>query len=177
MARLSHKQMQDYNYKLFAHIIEQFPKNKKLKVTYKSSCMCIEIKNFTCYLKITVDDRVNVYSILTTVGCQNTETKYTYFDFSKDYECVNVNLTSYRAKTIAVFKYLISEALNMPYAPEHRANMTPSNATKEEIDKYGWSRCWEGRYLEEHNYDEIDVLIAWIEKCVSPKMERERKVG
>ena len=174
MAIMDKEKMREYNQQLVMDIVNMFPKSKKVTLQLKNNKVTVKVKGSSAMVILYVTEDISVFVKVFTVNFQGDTSSYCYFEY-KDYQDSRIDLRSYRSKTIKLFKYLISEAINMPFCPEERNEMTPGNATKEELELYHWSGCWEGRFLEEHNYNDKEKLDEWIDRCLDPKIELERR--
>ncbi len=175
MAIMDNEKMRDYNQQLVMEIVDLFPKSKKVTVIQKSNNVTVKVNGSSATVILYVNENINIFCKVFTVNFQGVASSYCYFDH-KDYQNGRkLDLRSYRTRTVKVIRYLISEAVNMTYCPEWRKRMTPSNATKTEFDTYGLYGCWEGRFLEEHNYNDEDKIAEWIDRCTNPKTELERR--
>lgn len=174
MAIMDKEKMREYNQQLVMDIVNMFPKSKKVTLQLKNNKVTVKVKGSSAMVILYVTEDINVFVKVFTVNFQGDTSSYCYFEY-KNYQDSRIDLRSYRSKTINLFKYLISEAINMPFCPEERNEMTPSNATKEELEAYDWYGCWEGRFLGEHNYNDKGKLDEWIDRCLDPKIELERR--
>lgn len=174
MAIMDKEKMREYNQQLVMEIVDMFPKSRRVTVTQKNNKVTVKVKGSSAMVILYVTEDINVFVKVFTVNFQGDTSSYCYFEY-KDYQDSRIDLRSYRSKTIKLFKYLISEAINMPFCPEWRNEMTPGNATKEELEAFDWYGCWEGRFLEEHNYNDKEKLDDWIDRCLDPKIELERR--
>lgn len=174
MAIMDKEKMREYNQQLVMDIVNMFPKSKKVTLQLKNNKVTVKVKGSSAMVILYVTEDISVFVKVFTVNFQGDTSSYCYFEY-EDYQDSRIDLRSYRSKTIKLFKYLISEAINMPFCPEERNEMTPGNATKEELEAYDWYGCWEGRFLEKHNYNEKEKLTEWIDRCLDPKIELERR--
>ena len=173
MADLNKEEMSKYNQKLILQIIKLFPNSLKIKVTFENNRTTVKVNGSNAVVILYVNENINIIAKVFTVNFQGVSS-YCYFDHSEYKIGEKLELKSYRSKTTTIVKYLIDEALNMPFCPEWRREMTPSNATQEEIDTYGWCCCWEGRFLEKHSYRENDKNVEWIDRCINSQIDLER---
>lgn len=175
MAIMEKEKMREYNQQLILEIVDMFPKSRRVTVIQKNDKVIVKVKGSCAAVRFSVTEDIDIFAKVFTVNFRGVASSYCYFDFKSEQK---LDLRTYRSKTIKLFKYLISEAINMPFTPEERNEMTPDNATKEEIEAFDWFGCWEGRFLEEHNYNEKEKLAEWIDRCLDPKVELERlKIG
>lgn len=123
-----------------------------------------------CYVRADVDYDISVRVRIKTLNFEG-RCSYQYYQFS---EKDDINLDDYKKCTTELFDYLFSEALNIPFCPEHRYEMTPSNATDTEIKSCSWCTVWEHRMIEEHSYSELEKLHEWIERCTGKNIKLER---
>lgn len=175
MAIMEKEKMREYNQQLILEIVDMFPKSRRVTVIQKNDKVIVKVKGSCAAVRFSVTEDIDIFAKVFTVNFRDVASSYRYFDFVRGQK---LDLRTYRSKTIKLFKYLISEAINMPFTPEERNEMTPDNATKEEIEAFDWFGCWEGRFLEVHNYNEGEKLAEWLDRCLDPKVELERrKIG
>lgn len=128
------------------------------------------IKRFECFLRIYVNENIAVSLGTNTVNSKSC-IMYDYFSYDPQ---AKIDLKKYKAVTRAVFKYLISEAFIMPYSPECRKEIMPSNVRKKELINNSWRNIWESRFLEVHDFYREEELIEWIDRCTDNKIQCER---
>lgn len=127
---------------------------------------------YACFCRIYISENIDILVRLNTLNVQD-RNSYRYFDFENNKE---LDMNKYRNQTLKLLEYILSESIIMPYAMEARNEMTPYNATQNELNGNRWYDVWERRLLESHDYNNQEALVEWFERCINPTAERERSV-
>lgn len=123
------------------------------------------IKRFEVFFRLYINKDIGVCIRTNTLNSKEKIT-YHFVDFSElNIDENNENDIKEYRKTIATFyKNIIREILTTTYCPENHEDMTPKNATQEEIDKFGVFGVYEGRLLTELSYNDQEGFKDWIKK-------------
>lgn len=129
-------------------------------------------KNRCCYIRVEVDCDIRVNLIITTLNYEK-RIACSYFQYAEGAE---IDFAEYEKCSSVLFDYLFTEGLNMPFAPEWRNRMIPSNATEMEMAMLGcqWFDVWEHRLAEKHSFSNLSLLHYWIDRCTGEKNDHER---
>lgn len=147
-------------------------KNKNIKQIRldKSSKYIFTIKKFEVFLRLYVDENIQVFIRTNTINSRES-INYNFVDI----DTIKVeNFDEYRNIIIAFYKNIIKEALNTFFCVENHNEMTPTNATPEEIEK-GWCTVYEQRLLTVLNYNDMDNFKRWLEKVTNEQYIQEQK--
>lgn len=128
------------------------------------------LKKFEVFLRLYVDENIQVYIRTNTINSRE-RINYTFVDIDTITE---ENLDKYRNNIIAFYKNIIKEAINTFFCVEHHNEMTPTNATSEEIKK-SWCTVYEQRLLTILNYNNMDDFEKWLEKVTNTQYIEEQK--
>lgn len=173
--------MSKVNHKLFSEIISSFADSKRIYVTEdKTGNMTIIIKSNICRLEI-ITGNLGIHVIaqadvdvdINTGYKRRLSNEYQYI-FTSDFG--KVKLKKYKELTEKLFRYLIGEALCMPYTSTHRASAVPMDVLQSEIKDYTKEYFWENYFIAAHDYNKTDELEEWLERCCSEHRVNCRKV-
>lgn len=137
----------------------------------KKRKMIFTIDKFEVFFRLYVDKNIQVYIRTNTINSKE-KVKYTFVDFNT-LKITDIN--EYKRNIRAFYKNLIKEVNWTLYCPEHHNEMTPSNATEEELKNNGWCVVYEKRLLTELNYNDMDKFKEWLEKVTDKKYKIEQK--
>lgn len=154
-------------------VSKKYGENVSFNLLKKSNSAQLTYDKYTCFCRIYISENIDILVRLNTLNVKE-RSNYRYFDFKKNQE---LDLNNYSSQTLKLLEYILSEAIIMPVAMEERNEMTPSNATNEELKENRWYDVWERRLLEIHDYNNQEALNEWFERCTNPQIERERSVG
>lgn len=173
--------MAKVNHKIFSEIAASFADPKRVYVTEDNAGnMAIVIKSNICRLEITTGNagvhviaQVDVDIDIKTGNKRRIGSEYHYV-FESDFK--KAKSKHYIKQTELLFRYLIGEALCMPYTPEHRARSVPMDILPSEVNIYGKEHFWENYFVAEHSYGDVHKLDEWLELCCSEHRINARRI-
>ena len=164
-------QIEKFNKREIEKIYDLYKEKYKSKISLdKGRKYIFTIKKFEVFFRLYIDENIQVCIRTNTVNVRE-QIEYDFVNFN---ELQIDDLNEYKKRIKAFYKNIVKEVAHTFFAPEHHKEMTPDNATQEEIN-IGWYSVYEQRLLTKLNYNEPDGFNTWIEKVSNRKYINQQK--